>query len=300
MMTPLDLLQILIAIITLPPGTVLNSFIVSVYFNLSRKKNVSACDQIFFSTALTSLVLQWFSILITMTFYVIMEFPRVGMIYLYVCVFLFCMSYFYFWNTAWLSIQYCLKLFTFSSIFWTWLKVKLSYFMSQVLVASLIWVFIISIPVYWTVTLDNANGTDHSGVTVNMECLVWNVLLGCVLPFIQTLICIGFSVMFLLRHVWRIRQNQSEFGSSPQVSGHVRAVRIMIVQVLLNTALQAAITGKTISAFFPTAFTSGTMFKEITEIILMTYPSAEALTIILGNPKLKSRLRRKLAIFYPK
>ncbi|XP_056392753.1 taste receptor type 2 member 40-like [Hyla sarda] len=299
MLTPTDVTHVLIIIILLVPGTALNSFIISIYFTHWRKKQqFTACEQIFLSTALTNLLLQWFSLVIELVYFVFIKLKNFGTIYLYISIFLFCMSYFFFWNTAWLSAQYCLKLGNHSSGFLTWLKVKFSSSMTQVIVASLLWVLVTSLPMYWAVSFVKDNVTVSSGVVMNPNSLALNVVLGCVLPFIQTLICIGLSIIYLLRHVRRIRQNEAQYSSSPQVSGHLRAVRTMTVHLLLNAALQAGITGRILSAFNPKSFTS--VSRETCGFLIQLYPSAEALTIIMANRTLKKKLLKTLEFLYRK
>ncbi|XP_069841142.1 taste receptor type 2 member 9-like [Dendropsophus ebraccatus] len=289
------------AIILLIPGTALNSIIVSFYFNQWRKKQrFSACNQILLSTALTNLLHQWLSVLINLAFLVFIIWLQIKILYLCSSMLLFYTSYIFFWNTAWLSAQYCLKLGNYSSSFWAWLREKFSSSMTQVIIASFVWVWVTSLPMFWSVSLVRVNGSYSGGTAVDIPTLLLSVLLGCVLPFLLTLICIGLSVMYLLRHIRRIKQNEAKFTSSPQVSGHIQAVRTMIVHVLLNAALQVAVTCKTVRSFTTTSFTSGTGVIEIFELLILLYPSAEALIIILGNPTLKKRLLRNLENFYPK
>ncbi|XP_075687764.1 putative taste receptor type 2 member 33 [Rhinoderma darwinii] len=236
-----ELLHVVITIVVFLLGTAQNASILSIYFtDWRRKERFTSCDQIFLSTAPTNLILQWFSIFLCLGFYVFSQLPHIGMIYLYASVFFFCMSYFYFWNTSWLSIQYCLKRTNFSNSFLTWLKTRVSSSMTQVLLASCIW------------------KTNSTSVAVNLHGLALNLLLGCVLPFIKTLLCIGISVMNLLKHVRRIK---SKFSSSPHVNGHVRVVRTLIPHVVLNAALQPAITGRIVSSFNLTSFTSDKFLK---------------------------------------
>ncbi|XP_073416667.1 taste receptor type 2 member 31-like [Dendrobates tinctorius] len=291
----LEIFHMLVTIIMFVPGTALNSFIVSIYITHSKKKQrLTTWEQIVLSTAVTDLLLQWFSAFIDLTYYVFSRLSHIGMIYLYLSVFYFCTSYFFFWNTAWLSIQYCLKLFNFSNHWLTWVKVQLDTSLKVILTGSLIWVFIVSIPVYGTVTLVIDSATNYSIPVVNYHCLIVNILLGCVLPFISTLVCISLSVMYLIRHMWRIKE--SNFSSSPRVSGHVRAIRSMVLQVVLNTILQMAITGNIASAFNLTSFSHKEAFVVFYTLTIGTYPSVEALTLIIGNPTLKKRLLRKLQV----
>ncbi|KAM4023632.1 taste receptor type 2 member 140-like [Anomaloglossus baeobatrachus] len=293
----LEILHILITIVMLIPGTALNSFIASMYVTHSRKKQrLTTCEQIVLSTALTDLVLQWFSVFINLMFSVFSRLPHIGIIYLYLSVFFFCMSYFFFWNTAWLSIQYCLKLSNFSTPLTNWVKVQFSSSITQIISASLIWVFVVSFPVCCTVTLVIDSTTNSTSPEVNYYCLTLNILLGCVLPFISTLVCIGLSVIYLIRHVWRIKTSESNVSYSPRVSGHVRAIRSMVLQVILNTVLQMAITGNIASSFNLALFRPKDIFSVLFKLTILTYPSVEALTLILGNPTLKKRFLQKLAV----
>ncbi|XP_069841083.1 taste receptor type 2 member 140-like [Dendropsophus ebraccatus] len=297
MFTALELSKLVTGFLMLAPGTALNFIIIAIYYgDWRRRQRLSPCDQIFLSIALINLAQQGFathSIFMNIIFSNVLNL-RLWLLYVYT-IFL-TLSYFHFWNTSWLSIYYCLKLVNCSGRHFTWMRSRLSSSMAEILGVTLVVVFLITLPFPWMVEIipDHNMTRIVTGDLLNTRSpyVTVNLLLGCIFPFFETLICIGLSVTSLLRHVRRMKKSRSEFSSGPQVSGHIRAVRVMTLQAFLNASLQLSASGLILTSLNP-----GVILDGIFTLILVINPSAEALTLITGNPKLKSRLLRILNIF---
>ncbi|XP_040296130.1 taste receptor type 2 member 40-like [Bufo bufo] len=281
--------------VTLAPGTALNAMIIAVYCGdrISRRQS-SPCDLIFLSTALTNLSLQWFSTLKSFIHYIPSDY--LGLWIHYVFMFSLFLTYFRFWATAWLSSYYCLKLVRCSCGPFIWLKSTFSSSMAQIIGISLLGIFLIILPLNWMIEpIPHHNMTDGpTRYTFNVEpsYMAVNLLLGCVFPLVGTLVCIGFSVASLLRHVWRIRKNRSQFTSSPKIKGHIQAIRVMVLQVLLNATIQVST-----SVFLLSSFRPGVILEVMFGLILIINPTAQALILITGNPKLQDKLSKTVNIF---
>ncbi|XP_075036865.1 taste receptor type 2 member 40-like [Mixophyes fleayi] len=292
MSTAIDVYFIVILVIMCVSGITLNSSIITVYFRDWRKKqHFIVCDKIFLSMALTNVVLQCVMAINVWLYCFWTHLLYVNQSYLYLFVVQFFLIYGNFWHTAWLSVHYCLKLVNYSHNFFLFLKKRLSSSILQLLIMTLVGSFFINLPFIWTMKLDflqnvteNSSSTNYFSQSSSLF-IPFNMVIGCCLPVIVALICIGLSVKSLLGHVWRMKQNTSQFSSSPQLKVHVRAARTMILQVLFNSLMYLAIFGICLSSF-----NLDTIWKVVLWTIIMSYPSAQTVTLILGNPKLNSKL----------
>ncbi|XP_063789024.1 taste receptor type 2 member 41-like [Pseudophryne corroboree] len=265
-------------------GIIINSAILSVYIKLWRMRNrLGASDPILLSKALTNLLL----VCTTLPIHYLLNFytqinTEILLPVDYVLFVLYNMSL---WNTAWLSICYCVKLVTVTHRIFLWVKMWFPSSITKLLIGSAIWSLLVNLPFIWTAEMIFKNRTRSSLVDV-FYCAV-NVLLSYVLPFTLTFTCIGLSVTSLLHHVWRIRQNVSQDSSSPQLQALVRAAVTMILHVLLDLVFLI-----TDVYMFAESFRGSPVLQILFWMFLFSYPSVQAFILIFGNPKLKKILFR--------
>ncbi|XP_063789028.1 taste receptor type 2 member 40-like [Pseudophryne corroboree] len=195
------------------------------------------------------------------------------------------------WNTAWLSICYCVKLVTVTHRIFLWVKMWFPSSITKLLIGSAIWSVLVNLPFIWTVQImfpQNTNITDgsvRSAMKLKILYTVLNLLLSYVLPFTLTAICIGLSVMSLLHHVWRIRQNVSQDSSSPQLQALVRAAVTMTLRVVLDLTFLIILIYT-----FAVSLNVSPVIETLFWVYLISYPSVQAFILIFGNPKLKRSL----------
>ncbi|XP_063789011.1 taste receptor type 2 member 41-like [Pseudophryne corroboree] len=272
-------------------GIIINSAILSVYIRLWRTSNrLGASDPILLSMALTNLLLVSQLLL---SDYLSFFHPEIntGILYLFYVLFvLFNMSL---WNTAWLSICYCVKLVTVTHRIFLWVKMWFPSSISKLLIGSAIWSVLVKLPFIWTAQMmiqQNTNVTDGSidfSEKVNVPFKVMNLLLSYVLPFTLTVTCIGLSVTSLLHHVWRIRQNVSQDSSSPQLQALVRAAVTMILHVVLDLNFLFILIYP-----FAVSFYMSPMVQTLFWVYFFSYPSVKAFILIIGNRMLRRSLFR--------
>ncbi|XP_069591786.1 taste receptor type 2 member 9-like [Ranitomeya imitator] len=238
MFQSVDLWKFILMVITFTLGTALKSMIISAYYgDWKRRQHYSLCDQILLSIALTNLTMQMFFPLILIILFYFVDVPAIQLYLLHICIFSQSLIYLHFWNTAWLSSYYCFKLVRCSHRHFTWLKSRFSSSIAQIIGISLLVIFLINLPINWMAENTTAHNETRYHFDVRSPYVAFNLLVGCGVPLLVTVTCIGLSVTTLLRHVWRIKRNRSEINSRPQVKGHVRAVRVMVLQTLLNVTL---------------------------------------------------------------
>ncbi|KAM5152724.1 taste receptor type 2 member 40-like [Mantella aurantiaca] len=285
-----DIIRLISIFFNLVSGVTLNSYIVTVYvWEWRKKKAFNVCDKIVLLLALTGIFYQCLCTIDSLMYYFGASSPHSKIQNIYAFVFYIFMMGESFWNTAWLSIYYCLKLVKSSHHILLQVKRRLSSSITQLLIVSLVALFFMTLPLPWTLHFHYENVTEDP--TANRHSIKTDLLyvplyiaFGSVLPFLLSFICIGLSVMSLLSHVQQIRHNSSQFSSSPQLEGHLRAVRTMILQVSLCLVLCLSVFSMILLAEYLVWLVRIFIFIAIT-----SYPSAQAVISIQGNPKLRSR-----------
>ncbi|XP_040296197.1 taste receptor type 2 member 9-like [Bufo bufo] len=283
MLLILSYVNLLTAWTTVIPGTSLNLFIIAVYLKFWRKPTrAGVCEKILLSTAITHVCLQ-----VTLGLDAGLDFFEIYCIdalaykaIFLVIVFLIDVT---FWNSTWLSIYCCLRLINISHRFFFGFKAWFSSSIVRLLLGSAVIGLVNAIPFIWMFNLRGCpNGTEDSSriMRVTYYWVLVNITFGCCLPFSLTLLCNGLSVIHLLRHVWRVKQNNSPM-SSPQLSGHVQAAKTMILRVLVEFGFQV------VMVFLMLSVDIYNSVQMVCWTILCYYPSAQSIAIILGNPKLR-------------
>ncbi|XP_069841138.1 taste receptor type 2 member 41-like [Dendropsophus ebraccatus] len=262
MTTTLDIIQIFILLITWISEIILCLTIIIIFTTEWRtKQQFRVSDKILMSMALTNLFLQSSTaidnLVYLLWFYQVMS--KAGSM----LVFSLNISFLYanVWHTAWLSIHYCLKLVGPSHSVFSRLKRWMSASIVPLLVGTLIGALLINLPFIWTVRIEfcmNSTSMDSKkewNVHQVIPFTIFSMFLGICLPFMVTLL-----------------------------QGHVRATTTMIIQLLLNLLLYLSVL-----AVLMSAFSIGIIFIYILWNSILLNPCAQTLTLILGNPRMKTR-----------
>ncbi|XP_068103531.1 taste receptor type 2 member 140-like [Hyperolius riggenbachi] len=288
----LNIIRITVFVMTWFTGIILNSSIVAVYFrDWKNSRYFSVCDKIFLSKALLNIVQQCLISINGIVIYVALYLLFAKKMYVLVFICNFSLVYGNFWYSAWLSIYYFLKLVKHSHRFFLQLKKTLSSSTVLILILTMLGMVFINLPSIWAIDqVFPQNETiiqsgDNYQIKINDLFGVLNLVCGGCFPFMATFVCIGFSVASLLSHVWRRQKNVSLNTSSPQTQGLLRAVRTMSLQLTINGVLYMAVI-----FVYQTPFASETILDLIQWTIIVSFPSAQAIILILGNPKLCDRL----------
>ncbi|XP_077305963.1 taste receptor type 2 member 41-like [Lithobates pipiens] len=220
-------------------GTMINSFLLTLYLLQWKNSRNSVCDQIQMSIAVTNDFLQ-----VCLSFDGMLD--TLGMFFRLSKNALLAMltlqySFFYasVWNTAWLSMFYFVQLVNFSHPYLLRMKAVFLSSVPQLIVGSSLGSIIITLPLFWVTEVNPIQNVTLLTVAsaydfnINFSFSMCNSFFGCILPITVTCLCIGQCVTSLLRHVWRINLSESHLTSS-QLQGHIRATRIMIMRLVLD------------------------------------------------------------------
>lgn len=287
MKSTLKIVRLIIMVITGVSGTFLNAIIVVLNFRFWRDITTSGSyNKILLFIGLINLIFQGILILdcIFETFALYLPCRN-----LFLVVFTLELAHIgvNVWNTTWLSIFCCVRLVNSSNSFFLKIRAKFFSFLPHLIVFSVLVSAAINLLFFWTTKIQPQNATDHPnmsghGIMMGTYYIIFSSLFGFGLPFFMTGVSIGLSVITLLRHIWTMRSSDSHLTSA-QLQGHYRAVRTMVIRVILDI-LFFCVTA--IGMAFPSLLNSPVY--SVLWIIVMTYPTSQAFILIFGNPKLKS------------
>ncbi|XP_073490766.1 taste receptor type 2 member 40-like [Aquarana catesbeiana] len=217
--------------------------IVMVYLDIIRKKGkLSPTDVIFLAKGIVNIFLQCVMSLQGMLFAFSLEILYIRQVYAFLNTSGYFLTYYSFWLTFWLSIHYCTTITNLSYGFFIWLKRIVSNFLNQLLFLTALGIFILTVPGFWTVYEEiiqfSENSTEASltRYRASLSYVVPVTTLGGILPFCLSLLSLVLTFSFLLRHVWRVKNNDS--GSTrPNLQAHVTALRTIFFLLLIFTFL---------------------------------------------------------------
>ncbi|KAG8550194.1 hypothetical protein GDO81_027800, partial [Engystomops pustulosus] len=285
MMSPSWVFILVVVAITFISGIFWNVTVVTFYINnWGQTLRSGGCDKIVLATAAATALLQVMVTFGGILFYsqLFLLLPNAALapfLFVFQCFIDLCC-----WKTSWLSVCYCLKLVNFSHQILLWIKSRFPSALTSLLLGSTLGSVLINLPFLWaTIHMPlNNSSSSSAGIGMDLSFKVVKVTLGTSVPFLLSLFCILLSVRSLLRHVWRIQKNGSKYS---QLAGHVRAVRTMVLRLVLDLTFCIVVMG--ILLF---SFSIGLILGSLSWIFIMLYPSLQALILITGSLKLMKHL----------
>ncbi|XP_073490749.1 taste receptor type 2 member 40-like [Aquarana catesbeiana] len=231
MLSPYSISILVCSVLGLGLAIPSNTCIVMGNLDIIRKKGkLSPTDVIFLSKGIVNILLQCVLSLQAMLYVLCLQVCYVTVVHGFLYTSYYFLVYYNFWLTFWLSAHYCTSITNLSYGFFIWLKRIVSNFLSQLLFLTALGMFIVSVPWFWTANAESIPSSENSTETSGIELYaffsysVTAHTLGVTLPFCLSLLCLVLTFSFLLRHVWRVKNNDS--GSTcPNLQVHVTALR---------------------------------------------------------------------------
>ncbi|XP_077305948.1 taste receptor type 2 member 41-like [Lithobates pipiens] len=234
-MSPLFLSMLVSSVLGL--GLAIPSYTCIVMGNLDiirKKGKLSPTDVIFLAKGIVNLLLQCVLSLQGMIYVLCPEVFHITEVFVFMNTSIYFLIYYNFWLTFWLSAHYCTTITNLSYGFFIWLKRIVSNFLSHLLFLTVLGTFIVSVPWFWAPN-PSENSTQASGnryLKYSFYFVPTNTL-GCILPTCLSLLCLVLTSSFLLRHVWRVKNNDS--GSTrPNLQAHVTALRTIFFLLVMS------------------------------------------------------------------
>ncbi|XP_040211637.1 taste receptor type 2 member 40-like [Rana temporaria] len=242
MMSPHSLSVLVSSVLGLVLAIPSNTCIVMGNLDIIRKKGkLSPSDVIFLGKGIVNILLQCVLSLQGMLLVFSPAILCIIQVYVFVFAVVYFLTYYSFWLTFWLSAHYCTSITNLSYGFFIWIKRIVSNFLSHLLFLTALGVFIMTVPGFWIVYAEiplqsSENSTEDcvTGFHVSLSYFVSTNILGVILPFCLSLLCLVLTFSFLLRHVCRVKNNDS--GSTrPNLQAHVTALRTIFFLLLMFT-----------------------------------------------------------------
>ncbi|XP_040211609.1 taste receptor type 2 member 40-like [Rana temporaria] len=264
---------------------------------IRKKGKLSPSDVIFLGKGIVNILLQCLLTLQVIFATFSKEVFYIRGVYIFWKVSIYFLKYCSFWLTFWLSAHYCTSITNLSYGFFIWIKRIVSNFLSRLLFLTALGMFIVSVPGIWTLNVDrniqsseNSTGASNTNAVYifSFPYLLPVTILGVVLPFCLSLLCLVLTFSFLLRHVWRVKNNDS--GSTrPNLQAHVTALRTIFFLLLIITSFFMSrlifFIGRPTNNTDPIAMASWAF--------LLLSPSAEAAIIFQASNKLRRIILRR-------
>ncbi|XP_077306196.1 taste receptor type 2 member 40-like [Lithobates pipiens] len=285
------LLSILVSSV-LGLGLAIPSYTCIVMGNLDiirKKGKLSPTDVIFLAKGIVNLLLQCVLSIRGMLLALSLEIFNIKQLFVFMNPPIFFLIYYNYWLTFWLSAHYCTTITNLSYGFFIWIKRIVSNFLSQLLFLTALGVFIVSVPGFWafrakSLIQSSVNNTNISGISLDkvFSYHVSENTLGVILPFCLSFLCLVLTSSFLLRHVWRVKNNDS--GSTrPNLQGHVTALRTIFFLLLIFTFF----CGYQVMIFVPSSLSI--VFGNLQ----LLSPSVEAAVIFQASNKVRRIILRR-------
>ncbi|XP_077306195.1 taste receptor type 2 member 40-like [Lithobates pipiens] len=242
MMSPYSICILISSVLGLGLAIPSHTCIVMGNLDIIRKKaKLSPTDVIFLAKGIVNLLLQCVMTLQGMLFVFCLEAFNIRQVFVFMNTSVYFLTYYNFWLTFWLSAHYCTTITNLSYGFFIWLKRIVSNFLSHLLFLTALGIVIVSVLGFWAVNEESLIQSSVNSTNVSVISLykvfsyyVPANTLGVILPFCLSLLCLVLTSSFLLRHVWRVKNNDS--GSTrPNLQAHVTALRTIFFLLLIFT-----------------------------------------------------------------
>ncbi|XP_077305944.1 taste receptor type 2 member 40-like [Lithobates pipiens] len=289
-MMSLELSTLISSVLALGLAIPSNTCIVMGNLDIIRKKGkLSPTDVIFLAKGIVNILLQCVMSIEGMIFVFSLETFNIKQVFVFMNISIYFLIYYNFWLTFWLSAHYCTTITNLSYGFFIWVKRIVSNFRSQHLFLTALGVIIVSVPWFWVVNAESIqsseNSTEASGnrFRISLSYVVPMTFLGVILPFCLSLLCLLLTSSFLLRHVWRVKNNDS--GSTrPNLQAHVTALRTIFFLLLIFTFF----CGSQVIYFLPSSSLSIVFWN-----LQLLSSSVEAAVIFQASNKLRRIILRR-------
>ncbi|XP_040211658.1 taste receptor type 2 member 4-like [Rana temporaria] len=203
-----------------------------------------------------------------------------------------------YWLSAWLCVYYCISITNLPHQVFVWLKKTFSSYLPHLLLLSMVASILITLPTIWTVEVkvikESLGNGSHDSATISaafsfsFAYIQTANVLGCFLPFLLILVSIVVTVSSLLKHMWKVKQNDSGFGGS-KFRAHINAIKTMILFLILFIIFFIDV-----NVFFMMGINTNNPVTIAAWVIFISFPLAESIIIIQASAKLRKFLFGKI------
>ncbi|KAM8960633.1 taste receptor type 2 member 40-like [Pelodytes ibericus] len=270
-------------------GVFTNTLIIAV--NVMEKmngKNLSSSDLILVTLGVSNVLFQFIMLINDYLSFMNTDIYFSDMVYITFTVLLILPIYSSFWFTVCLSVYYCLQIVIFTHPFLIRLKMAVSTFVPQLLLASVFTSFTTGLPSAWNLyrvnqglNMSSNQSTEISFLKMNIVYLLPTNIINCSLPLVFVAISDGLIIKALIIH--RHKADRNANGElRGRAEGRIRAARTITCLLLLYLSFYVSEILMFIDAFPPSS--PGYC---ICLMLIYSYSPAQSIVLIFGSPKLK-------------
>nr|XP_060616981.1 taste receptor type 2 member 9-like [Anolis sagrei ordinatus] len=291
-MLSVKFLAFLVALVDLvTAGLISNGFILKVIVvEWASSRSLASNEQLLLSLGISNICIATaLAAALLKNYFVISNNVVLQVMYTFVSV----LTFFRFWNTAWISFFHCIKIVNSSCSFFLWCKLRISWLIPRLLLGSLavslaVFIFAFQNTLIYHLNHGTTKGIDMSQVKIAHadSFKSFFMLFGSACPLLVVLLCSILVVASLLRHNCRMTGKGNNL-TSLQTKVHIKAagtiLSLLLLYVLFYTA-QIVLFMKELRGFKWT----------LVILVKLTNGSMQAVILILGNSKLKQAATKML------
>lgn len=266
-----------------------NSLIIAVnIIDKIQGKSLSPSDVIIVTLCISNILFQFIMLVNDYVSFLETDLYFSDEVYIIFTVLLILPVYSSFWFTVCLSVNYYLQIIIFSHPVLIRLKIVVSQFVPQLLIASVFMAVVTGVPAAWNFYRDSPELNMSSNMTMEITVMKLNIiyllptnLISCSLPLVLVGIANGLIIKSLVTHTHKSDRN-AKGDLNARAEGRVRAARTISCLLILYLSFYISEILMFIDAFPPNSPGFCTCL-----MVIYSYSPAQSIVLIFGSPKLK-------------
>ncbi|KAM5152736.1 taste receptor type 2 member 13-like [Mantella aurantiaca] len=273
-------------------GTMTNAFIVLVNLrDWLKGRNLNSSDKLVLSLALSNACFSFANTTTVVFFIYFTEFVFLDYVF-YINYGV--MSYAIFsssWLSSWLCLFFFLKIISFKSGCFGWMKMKVDLLVPWLIFLSQVMSFFSFLPLIWTtskvyISLNSTSSDSWTnqtskviGYKINDSYNLFSILINCFVPFLIVTATTGRIIASLSSHARHMKQNMED-SRGPNLKVHQAAARTMSSLLVIYLIFYVVELGL---GFLPMS----SPLYWICFMLILFFPTLQSIVLISGNSKLR-------------
>ncbi|KAM4637030.1 taste receptor type 2 member 40-like [Discoglossus pictus] len=201
------------------------------------------------------------------------------------------------WFCTCLCFYYCVKIINLNAGFFHKLKTYVSTMVPWLLLVSVTLSWVVGLTSYWDLSAEFSIDANFSGNSTSWSTYSFKSRCSCLFQIYMVISAVAFTIIVstvvaiitsLCKHMRRMKKNTEGFGKA-SLDSHLAAAKTVTSLLVIYVTFYGA---QNIMFNMPTSVSSAVF--SICIIVVASFPSVNALVLIMGNRKLKNVLKQLL------
>ncbi|KAM4637029.1 taste receptor type 2 member 40-like [Discoglossus pictus] len=201
------------------------------------------------------------------------------------------------WFCTCLCFYYCVKIINLNAGFFHKLKTYVSTMVPWLLLVSVTLSWVVGLTSYWDLSAESSIAANASGNSTSLSTYSFKSRCSCLFQIYMVISAVAFTIIVstvvaiitsLCKHMRRMKKNTEGFGKA-SLDSHLAAAKTVTSLLVIYVTFYGA---QNIMFSMPTSMSSAVF--SICIIVVASFPSVNALVLIMGNRKLKNVLKQLL------